>query len=325
MGNPKPNDFRGVTLIEVMMVIAIISVVCSIALPHYMRYLGRAKAVACLANRYHAEQEYVAFEARNRSPLPSHVQRARELLGKEFPVLSRIDRLGEAFHPCAHAALEDFLCPLGGIYTTSPDPDDPERIRIICSIHGGIITPRYSEKENSSNILFQSDFDELESTNPLSGKWRVNEGSLAPDEKEGVEHRLSFGENTWKDFELRTNVTLLSGSGYGVYYRGDGEKDITSYIFQYDPGYGSGEFIVRKVYKGKEDGPFQRTPIPDGFPVYYQSHEILIIVLGDKHVIYIDGQIILSFSDDTFGQGSAGFRTWNRSQVAFDDVAVFER
>jgi len=80
--------------------------------------------------------------------------------------------------------------------------------------------------------------------------------------------------------------------------------------------------LVRKVKNGREQGPFQRVNIPKGFPVYNQSHEIAITAQGDHHVIKVDGEVILDFHDDTFSSGSAGFRSWGKSEVGFEDVRV---
>ena len=83
----------------------------------------------------------------------------------------------------------------------------------------------------------------MESLTPLIGRWKIKDGALVP--KWGGEHRLAFGDKDWKDYEIKTNVTLSEGMGYGVYYRTDGERDISGYIL-YDPGYGN-SFLVQKI------------------------------------------------------------------------------
>jgi hypothetical protein len=118
--------------------------------------------------------------------------------------------------------------------------------------------------------LFSSDLRSMDALVPLIGNWAVTGSGLSP--KNPGEHQLAFGDPQWADYTLMINATLDSGPGYGIYFRADGEKQISGYCFQYDPGYGSGEFLVRKVIDGKEQSPFQRIKFPDGFPVYGQSH-----------------------------------------------------
>ena len=138
----------------------------------------------------------------------------------------------------------------------------------------------------------------------------IKDGKLVVAEQ--GEHRLALEDESWEDYELTTKATLSKGQGYGIYYRGDGEANITGYCFQYDPGYGKGAFWVRKVVNGREQPPFQRIEIPKDFPVYNQSHEISITAQDDYHIIKIDGQTMLDFHDDTFSPGSAGFRSWGK-------------
>ncbi len=309
----------GFGIIEVMMAVAIISVLAAIALPNYISYADRARAIHCLANRYHAEQEFFSTDSSRLEHRRETVRNLQARLFETHPLFTLFDRALSSCRNSAHAAVEDYRCPLGGVYVVVRDDKDLDRPRVICSIHGGTVPPS-EQVEKKSDFLFRTDFDNLEKTVSHFGKWRSQSGYLVPDEKQGVEHIIVFGDRAWTDYEIRVTTTLFSGDGYGIYYRGDGEKQITSYIFQYDPGYG--EFIVRKVFNGKEHSPFQRTKIPKNFPVYNQSHEISITVEGDRHIIKIDGHVILSFTDGEFKNGSAGFRTWHKSQASFDHAFV---
>ncbi|MEA3436104.1 MAG: type II secretion system protein, partial [Thermodesulfobacteriota bacterium] len=49
------NQNKGFTLLEVMMVIAIMGVLASIALPNYLAYRQKAYAAHCTANRHYIE------------------------------------------------------------------------------------------------------------------------------------------------------------------------------------------------------------------------------------------------------------------------------
>lgn len=282
------NNSHGFTLLELMVVFAIMGALGSIAIPHYVAYVERACAVRCLSDRRQIEMDESTYFLENGKPN------------------LKIDDL--------------YSCPSGGTYVwLISDPNDPGYPKVGCSIHHAI---HYALIPSSpaEDELFSSDFDSMDNLTALRGKWTIEDGRLVPRPK--GENRLVFGDEDWTDYEVTTNATLSKGKGYGIYYRSDGEKKISGYCFQYDPAYGRGQFIVRKVKNSKQQKPFQRVKIPLGFPVYNQSHEVSIVVNGDHHTIKIDGQVILDFHDGAFSSGSAGFRSWGRSQVSFENVTV---
>jgi len=131
---------------------------------------------------------------------------------------------------------------------------------------------------------------------------------------------LAFGDNSWTDYEIKVSADLSKGNGYGIYYRADGNPNITGYVFQYDPGLGN-KFLVRKVINGQEQSPFQSVSMPAGFPVYNQAHDISIAVVGDRQIIKVDNQPIMDFTDSRFASGSGGFRTWGGT-ANFDNLTV---
>ncbi len=122
----------------------------------------------------------------------------------------------------------------------------------------------------------------------------------------------------------RVSAVLNAGNGYGVYYRADNNPNITGYVFQFDPGLGN-KFVVRKVVGGVEQAPFQSVAMPSGFPIYNQSHDISVAIVGDRHVIKVDNQPVLEFQDTTFASGSGGFRTWGATEASFDNLNVVEK
>jgi prepilin-type N-terminal cleavage/methylation domain-containing protein len=179
--------------------------------------------------------------------------------------------------------------------------------------------------------LFTSKFDDMTGFVGLMGDWIVENGVLKPT-LDSYEHRIAVIEGKgWTDFALNVTATYLGGQrgggGYGIYYRADGERDITGYVLQFDPGLGN-DFVVRKVVNGREQSPFQRI---DMAAVLGQDwvdnqmndpHDIRIEVRGDQHVITVDGTEIFNFKDDQFGEGTVGFRTWHMTDVEFDDITV---
>ena len=277
---------RGFTLLELVVVIALMGSLASIAVPQYSFFKKKACATVCLSNRYHIEMEERAY-----------------FLDNNKASLKIDDR---------------WSCPCGGVYVwMTSDPDNLSYPKVGCSLHYAYLPPSQEEE-----TLFSSDFDDMDDLTPLRGKWGTLNGNLLP--LKGGEHRITFGDTNWTDYEMKVNATLSSGKGYGIYYRSDGNKKNSGYCFQYDPGYGKGAFLVREVVNGKEKKPFQRVKIPDGFPVFNQSHEIAVSVEDDHHVIKIDGETILDFYDDTYPSGSTGLRSWGKSKVSFENVTVRE-
>lgn len=279
---PAQNGF---SLLETLTVIAIIGTLVVIGLPSYLRHRDQAKALACLANRFQAETAEASHYLTNSAP--------------------------------SLAIEERFGCPSGGrlIWIVS-DPQVPGYPRLGCSVH---YFPA-DTGQPATTPLFASDFASMDGLSSLTGKWEVQSGALVA--KSQGEARLAFGQKEWTDYTVTVNATLTTGDGYGIYYRSDGRPNITGYVFQYDPGYGAGEFIVRQVTNGQEQSPFQRVPIPKGFPIYNTSHQIAVTVVGAQHTIQIDGQTVLRFTDATYASGMGGLRTWAKSQALFEDVRV---
>ncbi|RLC19967.1 MAG: hypothetical protein DRH56_10730 [Deltaproteobacteria bacterium] len=285
MSRRKEDRSGGFTLIEIIVAIAIIAALASIAIPQYAAYLARARAARCLANRYHIEMDERAYFLEHNAP-SLHID-------------------------------ERYTCPCGGTYIwLVSDPNDPRYPKVGCSVH-------YAQLPASSkgNTLFATNFDGMDNLKPLIGKWKIRHGDLVPAGR-GGEHRLAFGDKGWKDYTVTADVSLSKGRGYGIYYRADGTRRISGYCFQYDPGYGKGAFLVRKVVNGREQSPVARVWMPKGFPVYHQSHQISIAVTGARHVIKVDGDTVLDFKDDTFPTGSAGLRTWGNSRAVFQSATV---
>lgn len=130
------------------------------------------------------------------------------------------------------------------------------------------------------------------------------------------------------NYQISTNANLTSGNGYGVLFRAS-ETDngrLQGYTFQYDPGYGGGQFIMRKWVNGYElYPPFATAKAPDGFDWHDVDRQIEIDVQGDTFTTYIDGEKVLVGQDETYAEGGAGLRTWSGSQACFDDFTVKTR
>lgn len=279
---------RAFVLIELLVVMAIISVLGAMFAPKILSAVNRSKAAQCLSNRYSIEQAEARYRIdHDGKPSPSVTTL------KEGAYLDRVP-----------------YCTAKGFYvwvsTSSP--------QVGCSVH-------YWPYETASGnaALFSSEFNSMNMLRVLSGHW-VIAGEILKGWSTKSEAQLSFGDNGWTDYSIKLNATLSAGNGYGVYYRADGKTDISGYAFQFDAALKA--FTVRKVVNGVESAPLGTAAIPAGFPVYDTQHLIEVSVSGNTQTIYVDSVKVLTVTDSTFTSGSAGLQTWGTSKAQFDSVAV---
>lgn len=285
------RDNRGFTIVEVIVVMVVIMTLLTIAAPQMNAYFERGRATTCLSERYQTEKAETTY-----------------LLEKNIPSTSFADLVNNGL--LGHQP----ACPSGGTYVWLQRTPQPI---LGCSIHYATLPA-----EETANILYASSFNGQSGLNKLTGNWNVANGTL--NNKPGQENRIGFGDTAWKDYEIKTSAVLKQGNGYGIYYRADGNPNITGYVFQYDPGLGN-KFVVRKVVGGVEQSPFQSVSMAAGFPIYNQSHDISIAVVGDRTVIKMDNQTIMDFRDGSFASGSGGFRTWGSTEANFDNLSVVQK
>lgn len=283
---------RGFVLIELMTVVAVMSILSAVAVPKYISQLERVRAAQCLSNRMIVQSAVRAY---------------------------MFDRPAAAAPDIATLVQQGFLarvpaCASKGVYALLDDGSgDPRYMTVACSAHGYA-----APVSTGTSALFSSLFDSMAGLNTLTGSWSVKNGLLIPGTK--GEQRLGFGDLGWKDYSLQLNATLTSGSGYGVFYRDNGLAAISGYSFVYDAS--NGKFVVRKMVNGAESGTLASVKMPKNFPVYNTAHAITISVVGSSHVISVDGSQVLSFTDSTFASGAAGLRDLSGSKAGFDSVAV---
>ncbi|MEI7616030.1 MAG: family 16 glycoside hydrolase, partial [Actinomycetota bacterium] len=194
----------------------------------------------------------------------------------------------------------------------------------------GIMTGagKYTALEISSpaKTLFSSVFDNLDGIKTIMGAWTAN-GKLNSSPSK-LQNRALFGDPAWTDYEIKTNAVLSSGNGYGIYYRSavtSGAFKISGYIFQYDKAKNS--FLVNKLINDTET-LVKSVKMPSGFSVYDSSHEIDVSISGDRHVIKVDGGVVLDFNDSSFATGQSGVRSWStintNNSVSFDNIEIKE-
>jgi prepilin-type N-terminal cleavage/methylation domain-containing protein len=200
---------------------------------------------------------------------------------------------------------------------------------------GGEAEEEEVDDEEEPPAYLSEDFDE-----GAEDRWKKVEGSdyefgdgylkMGSTEKGGGEHRIFAGEESWTDYTVEVTATLDEKSwGYGIYFRATDPENANAYVFQYDERYGSGAFLFRKIVNGNEQSPFARVYVRDtsfgkDFDWYDTERKIKIEVVGDEYRAYVDRELVVVGTDDSYENGMIGLRTWNKSSATFDSIEVKE-
>jgi type II secretory pathway pseudopilin PulG len=111
----QKKRIRGFMLVELLIVIALLAALISIAVPRYVAYTEIARTAACLSNRHNIEQD-----------------KRTSYLNNDVPSLVIDNR---------------YKCPSGGVYVwLVSDTADPNYPRIGCSLHYGSV-PEQGKKD----------------------------------------------------------------------------------------------------------------------------------------------------------------------------------
>ena len=171
--------------------------------------------------------------------------------------------------------------------------------------------------------LSYSDFedgDALEWYEARGKKWNVEDGAYCADS--GGEHRSFTGDENWTDYEIKMQADLSKGNGFGVYFRATNPDKVNAYCFQYDPGYGKGAFLFRKVVNGRERSPSVVEWASKDYHWHAGARDIHLEVIGNTATAFVDGIQVAQLKDDSYTHGAIGLRTWDASEACFDDVTV---
>ena len=159
-----------------------------------------------------------------------------------------------------------------------------------------------------------------ESWSIVRGKWTTDD-QICGGNGEG---RIFADGFSGDDYVINIDsAKLFQGNGYGVYFRSTEPDFVDGYTFQYDPGYGSGAMIMRKWVNGSElNPPFAIEWMPSDFNWHNTSHQVQLSVVGDTFKVTIDGEELMSATDDSYPEGGFGLRTWDNTKVCFDGISV---
>ncbi|HEY74514.1 MAG: hypothetical protein DRJ03_07775 [Chloroflexi bacterium] len=166
---------------------------------------------------------------------------------------------------------------------------------------------------------FYDDFADLDAWDIAWGDWTTDGEQMCGGPGEG---RI-FTEIPADDYAVTINsATLRQGNGYGVYFRVTDTPRFDGYSFQYDPGYRGGAFIFRKWVNGRELWPPFAQTRARGYDWWETPRDIKVVADGNTFTASVDGQPILTASDDTYSEGGIGLRTWDRTVACFDSISV---
>jgi prepilin-type N-terminal cleavage/methylation domain-containing protein len=278
----------GFTLVELMVVVLVLGVLVSIAIPVFTSSTERAQAVTCFANQTMASRAAELYRARETTSPPT----LQSLVTKGF-------------------FLRLPVCPAKGTYVWLSRATGGADT-LACSIH----------YISTDSPLWSTMWGDLSNFTTTMGRWTAAGGLLVSDPTK-YQNRGMLGDAAWTNVSIRTQATLLKGSGYGIYFRAkQGSAGPTGYCFQFDPGLGN-KFVVRKVVNGAESGPIAQSLMPAGYAIN-TAHSVDITAIGNRIVATVDGKVVLDFVDSTYSAGQVGLRTWGNSSATFGALGVYK-
>ncbi len=292
---------KAFTLVEILIVVALLGTLAAgLTAINILRARQTAENSLCIRNRSQIERAEIRYFTDN----GSHSENLQNLEDSEYLT----------FVP---------ECPSKGVYAWVLEDEGSAnyQTKIGCSVHG--VTSAIPE--GADGISDNFDDGSADGWNEVRGRyWEVKDGKYYSG-REGVgggEHRSFFGDESWADYSISVDAELFQGSGYGIYFRAQDFSSIDGYIFQYDPGYGSGEFLFRKIVNGREKSPFARVKPSNDFQWTGVEREITIEAVGSDFKAYVDGELVLEANDSTYLEGAVGLRTWAKSYASFDNIEI---
>lgn len=175
------------------------------------------------------------------------------------------------------------------------------------------------------SMVCQDDFSsDLSGWDVLEGaKGSVANGKFCPPSYTRMINSCSISSSLDDYTVMLNDANLSSGSGYGLAFRVENTPTgMTGYVFQYDPGYSPGSFIIRKWANGRELNPPIAVKRAPGYDWYGSPHDVSVVVKGDTFTAYVDGEAVLTAKDSTYKSGGSGIRTWDSTLACFDQFGM---
>lgn len=328
----KKSAYSGFTLVEILVTMIIVGILTGIIIIGVATASDKAEATRLVSDLRNLKSAAIVYKASG-GEWPSDVSDLKDKIGL------KTDHETNPIYSVAFDNTGKFMGFSADLTKTGAGVKSKlEKVASSLNLYSDVLLKSFYEGEaqviypvisSASNALFAGDLSSLDQFKKLFGPdWTVVDGKLLSPGSTG-ERRLAFGDKSWTDYTLSLTGRFVSGyvknnSGYGVYYRADdveGQRKpgISGYSFQFDTGYNA--FVVRVVTNGEESSAIQRVPFPAGFDIN-APHAIEIKVEGSRHVMKVDGQTVMDFSDSTYLSGGAGVRTWYQSVAEFSDINV---
>ena len=126
---------------------------------------------------------------------------------------------------------------------------------------------------------------------------------------------------------------MTRGNGWGAVFHGaqDGRGRLEGFVFQIDPGYRGGRFVLRQRANGRETRPLMVTEPPAGFD-FRAGHDVVLDVDGATMTARIDGVEVMRVDDLSAAaraagssqpartDGVAGLRLWHTTDLVVSSV-----
>jgi len=292
----RPRNRKGFTLMELFVVMAILAVLASFAMPRYAQVIERAKSTECQVTRANSQRAEEIYMGQNEG----HVASTQELVAKGY--LDRMPR-----------------CVAGGSLvwlSTAP-------LKLACSLHDA--APAAGSAPGSGGgaaapaEYFSSTLASMEGIDPLTGAWRINGGVLTITSSGKSVNEAMVSTGPFTNYSTDLTATIDSG-GFGVLYRAsiDSGSKVSGYSFQLDA---AGKLELWTIVGSKPGARLASAAMPAGFPVVGVQHTITVAVAGTQATFYVDGVQVMQVTDDTFTSGTSGMRQWGGTS-SFDTIVL---
>ena len=162
---------------------------------------------------------------------------------------------------------------------------------------------------------------DLDMWDNVHAKTKTNDGALCVSAFNRIYNQCSIDENR-SDYVLDLSGMEISEgtNGFDVFFRIQ-DNDVPTeysfaaidgYSFAYDANYRGGTFVFRKWINGRQTAPIAYVDA-SGYDLFGEPLDISVDVDGNTFTASVNGEVVLTATEDTYGEGGAGLRSRNKS------------
>ena len=322
---------KGFTGIELMIVVAIISLMSAIALPKFADIRSESKIANVSGNLANLNTAISLYKLKNES--------YPDLVGNE-------DDLGDFTDVYSKSKMPDTPSYSGGsksntVYSSRSNTGGWLYIESDGEIYANLEDGTYSgdsdteiwSGENGTSNSITYDFDDDDGLIFSSGTWAISEdGTLY---STGGWNGYVFMENPYSEYTIETTATLLDlANGYGLFIQSD--EDGSGYILQFDYGLGYGAIVIKeRDSDGKELSTTYIVNNEDYMTDEWwtSEHDISVSVTSNSDgtnsvSVSIDDEKIteedIIIDESTSDTNYTGFRSWGDADVEVESLSISE-